>query len=680
MRRLGSVFSLFLIVFCLLANLSYANEDVLEGSFILDGKNVKLPITKVKLDGKYLEGDVPPVILNDRTLVPVRLVSENLGAKVTWDGKKYEVHIQKDDKEIVLKIDSYKAYVNGKEYTLPDKVPAKLISDRTMVPVRFVSEQLGVNVNWDSVNRVVLLESQDDFKKVENIEYSLDEVKIKLSDKTTYSDMILVNPDRLIIDLQDSKMATPKDKYLVNGPIIKNIRVSQFTEEPMVSRVVIDLNYMDEYDITQDDNIITIKFKIKDNYAKFEFEKQDKEEFIVNRDLKSRYKSFYLEGPNRLVLDLDYTKMYDDEPSVEKEMNEEYVKSYRAYYYEDEHRTRVVLTLKEGIDRNNIKITENENDINILFDFLDIDVDIDNESLKYDINSYNSVFEVTKNILEDESSEDVEEDIIEYDEWENKIKVNIDNKYIDLKDEEIEVNDYFVKSIEVDKKSDYTRINIYLKDDVIYKVLNEDNNSVKIKLYKEEENQRNGKYLIAIDAGHGGKDPGAVSPIDKTKEKDLTLQISKLLNEKLIQNGYDTIMTRTDDTYPELKERTEIANNKDADLFISIHINAVDKTDIHGIQNLYYPNNGEYANGRDNQALAKVIHEELIKQTGAADRKIVKRPNLVVIKYTEMPAVLIECGFLTNPDELKLMKSQEYQDEIVEAIYKGLQKYFEGQQ
>lgn len=678
MRRVGSVFSLFLIVFCLLANIGYANENVLEGNFTLDGKNVKLPITKVKLDGKYLKGDVPPIILNDRTLVPVRLVSENLGAKVTWDGKKYEVNIQKDDKKIVLKIDSYKAYVNGKEYTLPDKVPAKLISDRTMVPVRFVSEQLGVDVNWDSENRVVLLESQNDFTKVEDIEYSLDEVKIKLSDKTTYNDMNLINPDRLIIDLQDSKMNTPKDQYLVNGPIINKIRVSQFAEDPMTSRVVVDLNYMSEYNITQDNNIITIKFKIKDNYAKFKFEKNSKEEFVVNRDLKSKDKSFYLEGPNRLVVDLYNTKIYNDEPSVEKEVDEKYVKSYKAYYYEDEHRTRVVLTLKEGIDRSNIKITENETDINILFDFLDLK--IDNEDLKYDFNSYNSILEVTKNIVENESSEDVEEDIIEYDEWENKIKVNIDNKYIDLKDEEIEVNDYFAKSIEVDKKSDYTRINIYLKDDVIYKVLNKDKENIQIKLYKGEENRRDGKYLVVIDPGHGGKDPGAISPIDKTKEKELTLQISKLLNEKLVQNGYDTIMTRTDDTYPQLKERTEIANSKDADLFISIHINAVNKTDIHGIQNLYYPNDGEYANGRDNQALAKIIHEELINQTGAADRKIVKRPNLVVIKYTEMPSVLIECGFLTNPDELKLMKSQEYQDKLVEGIYKGVQKYFQGQQ
>ncbi|WP_187296255.1 N-acetylmuramoyl-L-alanine amidase [Tepidibacter mesophilus] len=678
MKRLGSVFSLFLIIFCLLANLGYANESVLEGSFILDGKNVKIPITKVKLDGNYLEGDVPPVILNDRTLVPVRLISENLGAKVSWDSKEYKVHIQKDDKEIVLKIDSYKAYVNEKEYILPDKVPAKLISDRTMVPVRFVSEQLGVDVDWDSANRVVVLKNKNDYVKVENIEYSLDEVKIKLSDITTYKHMTLVNPDRLIIDLQNSKMNTPKDDYTVNGPMIKNIRVSQFTENPMASRVVVDLNYMNEYNITQDKNVITIKFKIKDNYAKFKFEKNSKEEFIVNRDLKSTYKSFYLEGPNRLVLDLYNTKIYGDNQSEDKEINQKYVKSYKAYYYEDEHRTRVVLTLKEGIDRNNIKITENQNDIKVLFDFLDIK--IDNEAIKYDFNSKNSIFEVTKKIVDSETSSDSQNNSIEYDEWENKIKINIDNKYVNLKDEEIKVDDYFVKNIDVEEKSDYTRINIYLKDNVMYKVLNEDNKSVQIKLYNEEESQRKGKYLIAIDAGHGGKDPGAVSPIDKTREKDLTLEISKLLNEKLIKNGYDTIMTRTGDTYPELKERTSMANKSDADLFISIHINAVSKSDIHGIQTLYYPNDGEYANGRDNEALAKIMHEELINQTGAVDRKIVKRPNLVVIKYTEMPSVLVECGFLTNSNELKLMKSQEYQEKLVDGIYKGLQKYIEGQQ
>ncbi|MCT4509396.1 MAG: N-acetylmuramoyl-L-alanine amidase family protein [Tepidibacter sp.] len=674
MKRLSSVFTLFLIMFFLLGNLGYANDNLPKGKFVLDGKNVELYTTRIKLDEKYLEGDVPPIILNDRTLVPVRLVSENLGAKVSWDAKEYKVHINKDDKEIVLKIDSNKAYVNEKEYILPDKVPAKLVSDRTMVPVRFVSEHLGVNVDWDDENRVVLLESQDDFKKLENIEYSLDEVKIKLSEKSKYKEMVLVNPDRLVIDIEGTKMATPKDKYIVNGPIIKDIRVSQFTEDPMDSRIVVDLNYLDEYNIDQDDNIITIKFKVKDNHAKFGFEKNDKEEFTIKRDLKNRYKTFYLEEPNRLVIDLYYTKMYEDKESVEEEVDEEYVKGYRAYYYKDEHRTRLVLTLKEGIDRSNIKITEDENDINILFDFLEIEVE--NESLKYDFNSYNSVLEVIKNVEDDESDEDT----IEYDEWENKVKINIDNEYVDLKDEEIEVDDYFVKNIEVDKKNSYTRINIYLKDDVMHKVLNKDNKNIQIKLYKEEENQANGKYLIAIDAGHGGRDPGAVSPIDKTKEKDLTLQISKMLNEKLIQNGYDTIMTRTDDTYPELKERTEMANDKDADLFISIHINAVDKADIHGIQTLYYPNDGEYANGRDNETLASIIHEEIKNQTGAVDRKIVKRPNLIVIKYTQMPAVLLEYGFLTNPNELNQLHSKEYQEKLVEGTYKGIQKYFEEQQ
>ncbi len=161
MKRIYYVFTFLLIAFSLVFNVSFANEKVEYKSFVLDGKEVKLPITRVMLGGIELNGDVPPLILNNRTLVPVRLVSESLGATVTWDSKEYKVNIKKDNKDITLKIDSYKADVNKEEYILPDNVPAKIINNRTMVPVRFVSEQLGVNVDWDAKNRVVLLKNKE---------------------------------------------------------------------------------------------------------------------------------------------------------------------------------------------------------------------------------------------------------------------------------------------------------------------------------------------------------------------------------------------------------------------------------------------------------------------------------------------------------------------------------------
>ncbi|SHH26333.1 N-acetylmuramoyl-L-alanine amidase family protein [Tepidibacter thalassicus] len=675
MKRLGYIITFFILIVSLIFSTSFAEEKIDKKEFVVDGKIVKLPVIKVKLDGEFLNGDVPPIILNDRTLVPVRLISENLGAEVTWDQEEYKVHINKEDKEIILKIDSYKADVNGKEYILPDNVPAKLVSDRTMVPVRFVSEQLGVNVDWDDINRVVLLENKNEEKnyvKLNDVKIKSDEVRLKMSDKTSYKDVVLVNPDRLVIDLENTKIETLKDKYEGLGPLISGVRISQFKEEPLEARVVVDLKYMLDYDIDQEDNEIIIKFDLDDNFAEFKFEKvDDKENFIIKRDIKTDYKSFYLKNPNRLVIDLYYTKLkLEDDDLIEKELEENYVKSYKAYYYKDDEKTRLVLNLNEDINideyEKSVEILEEENDLKILFNFLNIE----NENLMYKLNRNSSVFTIVQN------SEEKAEDI-DYDEWFNKIKIKVKNEYVDLDDEDINIDDEYVENIEVDKSSEYTYIDVKLKDDVLFDILKYgEDKDIEIKFFKQRHIE-SGKYLIVIDAGHGGDDPGAISPIDRTKEKDLTLEISKKLDEKLKENGYDTIMTRDTDTYIKLRERTDLANESKADIFVSIHINAVGKTDIHGIQTLYYPNDGEYANGRDNESFAKLIQEELLKETNAVDRKIVKRPNLVVIKYTQMPAVLVECGFLTNSYELELLKSPEYQYKLVEGIYKGIERYLE---
>jgi len=99
--------------------------------------------------------DSPPVIQNSRTLVPVRFISEQMGAKVTWNDVKRQVTIAQGTKTIILTINSNKVLVNGKTVTID--VPAKIINSRTMVPVRFVSEQLGYKVKWDPVSYRVLV-------------------------------------------------------------------------------------------------------------------------------------------------------------------------------------------------------------------------------------------------------------------------------------------------------------------------------------------------------------------------------------------------------------------------------------------------------------------------------------------------------------------------------------------
>lgn len=174
---------------------------------------------------------------------------------------------------------------------------------------------------------------------------------------------------------------------------------------------------------------------------------------------------------------------------------------------------------------------------------------------------------------------------------------------------------------------------------------------------------------ICIDAGHGGKDPGAVS--EGTQEKDINLQIAKKLYEILEKNNYQLLMTRLEDNYISLEERTNMANDFDADIFISIHNNAVFNPDVQGTETLYYPGSEK------GERLAKLVQDELVKKLQRPDRGIKPRGKLAVLKYTVMPAILVECAFLTNPTERKLLQDSEFQELIAEATTEGIGHYFE---
>ena len=167
----------------------------------------------------------------------------------------------------------------------------------------------------------------------------------------------------------------------------------------------------------------------------------------------------------------------------------------------------------------------------------------------------------------------------------------------------------------------------------------------------EEEKQK----LIVIDAGHGDEDPG--SSISNVDEKDLNLQIALKLKSALEEEGYEVMMTRSDDTYLTLTERAEFANEVEADLFISIHQNSyIDDSTVSGIE-VYY---NESTKTESDEVLAQFIQTELVETTGARDRGIRAYDELVVTRKTEMPACLVELGYMTNKSELSLLQSDAY--------------------
>lgn len=178
--------------------------------------------------------------------------------------------------------------------------------------------------------------------------------------------------------------------------------------------------------------------------------------------------------------------------------------------------------------------------------------------------------------------------------------------------------------------------------------------------------------LIAIDPGHGGVDSGCVGK--KAEEKDVNLQIALELEKKLTEKGYRVLVLREKDEFQGLMDRVEIANSYQADVYVSIHQNTYEGKDktVGGIETWY---DGADAT-RDNQRLALLVHRETVKSTGARGRGVIDSTDLYVASKTLMPACLIETGFLSNPQEEKLLASADYQKKLAEGIARGIELYF----
>lgn len=191
---------------------------------------------------------------------------------------------------------------------------------------------------------------------------------------------------------------------------------------------------------------------------------------------------------------------------------------------------------------------------------------------------------------------------------------------------------------------------------------------------------------IIVDAGHGGIDPGAMTDDQSIKEKDINLKIAKKVKELIEASGAVVILTRNDDTslYTEeqgktirqkynenLKNRKKIIDESSADMFVSIHLNKFEQSKYYGAQT-FYPSSKE-----DDKKLATYIQSELKRVVdNTNNRQIKPGDDIYLIKDNGIPSTLIECGFLSNDKEAKLLNDEEYQDQIAWAIYVGIQKYF----
>ncbi|MGG0822835.1 N-acetylmuramoyl-L-alanine amidase family protein [Paenibacillus turicensis] len=178
----------------------------------------------------------------------------------------------------------------------------------------------------------------------------------------------------------------------------------------------------------------------------------------------------------------------------------------------------------------------------------------------------------------------------------------------------------------------------------------------------------NGKKLVVIDAGHGGSDPGAIS-VKKRNEKDFNLAVA-LKVEALLkkESEIEYVMTRDRDVYPTLQDRVDLANRIGATIFISIHANSSTSSAANGVETYY--------TRPESLPLANVVHKYLVSSTGSVDRQV-RIKSLKVTRETQMPAVLIEAGYLSNATEEAKLYTEQFQNNLAAGIVASIKEYLD---
>lgn len=236
-----------------------------------------------------------------------------------------------------------------------------------------------------------------------------------------------------------------------------------------------------------------------------------------------------------------------------------------------------------------------------------------------------------------------------------------------LSDENLKIGDDLVTEISVSGNE----VLATLKDNASISI---DKNTVTFTKAEEKRDEAviNGR-LVVLDAGHGGSDPGSLGKDASGEniiayEKDMNLAITLKVERMLKENGVEVLLTRGNDVYVGLAERAEFANDKKAALFVSIHNNSIPQADYKGSMVLYYL---ESSAGK---VLAQNILTEMTAAAGTIDRGLRDGTNMAVIKRTDMPAVIVECGCLTNQEELANLMDDAFLEKLAVGITQGIIK------
>lgn len=510
---------------------------------------------------------------------------------------------------------------------------------------------------------------------ITDIEWKNEQLEILTSGEIVKPEAsLLLEPRRLVIDIPDV-MLSEFNLDLSENDWIKDIRVSQFKNDPIVLRVVLEL-YPDRYlhlaENTFSEGRVVLQTTRKTTLDDLAF-KENTLQFISDNPISPDI--FKLDQPDRLVINI-LNAVRGDGFADQLELDHNIVAGIRTARFNEET-VRIVVDMKKdiGFQWEDVVMEDGKIMHSVSFKNYFEEMLISDSNIKTDINlnfTGDVKYEFKKFTYPDRLVVDVH-------------GINLEDGY------QIPEPLGVVKSVQVSQFSNkpyITRFTFETNEYNDYKVFSSNPDSlINLSFIKDidhiqdnsldksqnkAKNKKSGVQsdIIVIDAGHGGFDPGAVGP-SGLQEKDINLEIALMTGKLLKDAGYSVILTRDDDTFISLKERVRIANQENALLFVSIHNNSSNSNYSEGTETFIAPNKVA-----SSQLLADLLQQELLNGLKRTDRGI-KRENFYVIKYTKIPAALVELAFLSNAHEEALLESILFKEKAAKAVSQGIIKYLE---
>ena len=691
------------------------------------------------VDGQKLSNlPLEPVLIGTRTYVPVREVFESMGATVDWLPVTKQVYITYGDKTLLLQIGNRTMKVNADSVVL--EVAPMVINNKTMVPVSFVASalQFKVTADWAATHRHVFLDppgsttptlppqptpspvptatpqaldaaidiSKGDIPAMTYITTNITGISlpragsqdvyiINASGAVSRVEKLLLQDNRLVLDIYNAEITMQEKNIMItDNNSIKAIRAAQNQLTPeKVTRVVFELSPSVRYAVALSADRRQIMVALNDaavNLAtatavatptmtatatattaatatpsptittvntiqevNFVSEAKADKLTLVGKNSAPKVTVTKLTNPLRLVIEMPVATLAKQQTfSVvglyAKQVRTEQVNATTA---------RVTLTLLEDAD---YAITSSGKNTVIKL------TEPSRVTVEYDKAKGMLVLDKTKTGLRVSSFTHVDEYL------KKRYTFILPGDYSSqLGSGTYTVGDSLVQSYTVQNVSGKTQI-VFNEAQILAFNVTEDDSKIYIQPVKPSQ-----KYakIVIIDPGHGGSQPGTSG--FGMVEKNLNLDIAKKLIAMLEADGRVKVYaTRLDDSHVSLGDRAKFANDL-GDLFISIHNNAVvGRPSVSGTESHYLVHSNDAAIGISSKTVATIMQKYLIQELGSVDRKIISS-NFQVLRETTIPAVLVEIGFLTNQAENAKLATSEYQGKAATALFKAIIEVFE---